>query len=87
MNTKDKSLGYTLFVDEEMDKLFHVFLTLLIAWFDEINHTGMSGGLTQEKIDEIKSAAVKFGKAMENPSHELGWCKDPECTWVPEAKK
>ena len=88
MNTKDKSLGYTLFVDEEMDGLFHMFYALFDS-FDEF--TRITGkeilGFKQNEMNQMKEAFVRFLKATDEPSHELGWCKDPTCEWVPKEKK
>ena len=87
MNTKDKSLGYTLFVDEEMDDLFHMFYALFMS-FDEF--TRITGkeilGFKQNEMSRMKEAFARFLKATDDPSHELGWCKDPTCEWIPKKK-
>lgn len=91
MNTQGKSLGYTLFVDEEMDELFHVFCALFGS-FDEFTTSEMTREEMAEfkdrnKMDKTKETFLRFLKATEDPSHELGWCKDPTCSWVPKEKR
>ena len=87
MNTKDKSLGYTLFVDEEMDALFHVFYALFDSFAESTKITG-SGilGSKQEEINKMNEVFIRFLKTTDEPSHELGWCKDPTCEWTPKKK-
>ena len=89
MNTKDKSLGYTLFVDEEMDALFHVFYALFdsFAEFTEKTETGVLA-LRQNphEMNRMNEAFIRFLQATDEPSHELGWCKDPTCEWTPKKK-
>ena len=87
MDPKKKSLGYTLFVDEEMDSLFHMFYALFESFEEFTKVTGREPmGIRREEMTQMKEAFTRFLQATDGPSHELGWCKDPTCEWVPKKK-
>ena len=87
MNNQSKSLGYTLFVDEEMDGLFHIFGGLFDSFEEFSESEGGVDSAERAVRERMKEVFQRFVKATSDPSHELGWCKDPTCNWVSDSKK
>lgn len=84
---KEKSLGYSLFVDEEIDELFHVFYALFHSFEESTRETGREIlGFKQSDVDRMREIFIRFLQTTDKPSHELGWCKDPTCEWTPKKK-
>ena len=74
-NQNEKSLGFNLFVDEDMSDLFTLFSNLYLD-FEK------SGADIKENPILATKSKVSFGvflKKVTGPVHELGWCKDPNC--------
>lgn len=73
MSNPNKPVGYTLFIDEANQEA----LDILLALSEE--------GIMKLGIDElIKIRSLVH--TMSERSHELGWCKDPNCHWKPKNK-
>jgi hypothetical protein len=81
MVEKKQSLGFTLFVDEDLNDLFSCFALL----FDQLVRQAVAEG----GVDEIKELLLTFDSFVDkikDPVHELGWCKDIDCTWEKDEK-
>jgi len=83
MPEKKQSLGFSLFVDEELYELFSLFFILFEDFSEFSNtHPDIGDGINmKEKLIEYKMLT----SSMVDPVHEMGWCKDVNCQW--ESKK
>ena len=80
-----KSLGFTLFVDEDINQLF-TFMFNLYGVFEESIANDDSVRNDPQAVN-MRETFQRLLDSMIDPSHELGWCKDPECEWTPKNKK
>jgi hypothetical protein len=80
---KEKSLGYSLFVDEDMNDL----LVLLCNLYSMAEESGLFEKYPPDDSLKIQLAFMRLLKNAVEPAHKLGWCKDPDCEWVDKDKK
>ena len=73
-----KSLGYNLFVDEELSTLLTVFVNL---YMDARIEGKFEGFELREQVDQT---FTNFLDTNSDNVHKLGWCKDPNCEWKDE---
>lgn len=77
---KEKSLGYNLFIDEDMNTLLVMMSNLYVQAMERGDFDGLTYAETNQE---------SFGKFLDSTlevSHKLGWCKDPNCTWEEDNK-
>lgn len=82
---QQKSLGFTIFVDEDTHDLFNIFFSL----YASLDHVAEGNSVLNkdEKVLRMRETFQRLLDSVIDPSHELGWCKDPECEWTPNDKK
>ena len=76
---KKESLGYALFVDQDMDELFTIFCKLYDS-FDKFNKVDRPNE-TDEMILRVRKSFQDFLRKIIPATHEMGWCSDPECEY------
>ncbi len=82
--SKKESMGFNLFVDEELYALFSVFFIL----FDDFAEQAIKDGMINKP--QVKEKVKQYDAFLDkicDPVHELGWCKDLECTWEQDKQK
>jgi len=77
MGDKEKSLGFSLYVDKEMHNLFHIFIHM----YTKMDEMAEEQGDEPRALVRSRKTFEQFLNAVVGPMHKLGWCEDPECTW------
>jgi len=81
--SKASTLGFSIFIDKEMNELFSLFCIL----FSDFEEQAKKEKFEDYKIIEARKTFDRFIEVMAGPVHELGWCNDPTCTWKEDQKK
>lgn len=82
MSQKDKSLGFTLFLDQEHARAFNVLANMAYETLERLSPDDKQG--LQKELRLIVNGIIKpFNHAY----HEKGWCEDPNCTYDEEHDK